>query len=149
VDIHERIEVEADVDAVWAVLADPYAVVSCIPGAEIVGRREDGSYDATVGIKFGPTRLAFKGRVQIDLDEAAHRGRVVGRGKDGVGGTRVEAEARFEVDGSEGGSTILLSGDVRISGRLATFIEAGANLVVNRMSAEFAQRLKSRVSTQR
>jgi carbon monoxide dehydrogenase subunit G len=145
VDIHERIEVTAGPDEVWAVLEDPYAVVSCIPGAELIGRREDGSYDATVGIKFGPTRIAFKGRVELELDEVSRTGRVVGRGKDGIGGTKVQATADFRVTPTETGSTILMDGAVDVSGRLATFIEAGANLVVGRMSSEFAERLGARL----
>lgn len=144
-DIHERIEVTASPDEVWAVLEDPYAVVSCIPGAEIVGQREDGSYDATVGIKFGPTRIAFKGRVEIELDQTARTGRVVGRGKDGIGGTKVQATANFKVTPADTGATILMDGAVDVSGRLATFIEAGANLVVGRMSGEFAERLGARL----
>jgi carbon monoxide dehydrogenase subunit G len=127
------------------VLADPYAVVSCIPGAEIVGQRDDGSFDATVGIKFGPTRIAFKGRVEIALDEASRTGRVVGRGKDGIGGTKVQARADFTVTPTTTGTTILMDGAVDVSGRLATFIEAGANLVVGRMSGEFAERLADRL----
>lgn len=148
-DIHQRIDVTAGPDQVWAVLEDPYVVVSCIPGAEIVGRREDGRYDATVGIKFGPTRIAFKGLVEIELDEVARQGRVIGRGKDGIGGTKVQAEARFNVSPTKTGSTILMDGQVDVSGRLATFIEAGANLVVSRMSSEFAQRLAARLATER
>ena len=146
VEIEERIDVPASPSAVWIVLRDPYAVVECVPGAEIVGEREDGGLDAKLGVKFGPTRIGFVGRVYLDLDEASHTGRLTGRGKDGVGGTRVEAQARFVVVPTETGSRIDMNGTVDVTGRLATFIEGGARLVATRLSGEFAERLAGRLS---
>ena len=146
IEIVERIEVPASPEAVWVVLADPYAVVECIPGAELTGEADDGSFEGKLGVKFGPTRIGFRGRVRVELDEANRRGTVSGRGKDSVGGTRVEAKARFSVVPDGAGSVIDMTSTVDVTGRLATFIEGGARLVAKQLSAEFAQRLARRVA---
>jgi carbon monoxide dehydrogenase subunit G len=39
------------------VLSDPRAVVDCVPGVKLGDRLEDGSYDATVTVKFGPAKV--------------------------------------------------------------------------------------------
>lgn len=143
-EIQERIEVSASPEAVWAVISDPYAVVGCVPGASIDACNDDGIYEVSLAVKFGPARLSFKGRVSLELEPAVRRGRLTGHGKDGVGGTRVRTTATFEVAPEPAGSSVTMTGDVEISGRLATFIESGAGIMVKRMSADFAERLAAR-----
>jgi carbon monoxide dehydrogenase subunit G len=149
-EIHEEVELSASPASAWAVISDPYAVVDCVPGVAILGRNDDGTYDITLAVKFGPARIAFKGRVTMVLDEAARRGRVTALGIDSIGGTRARAAMTFEVaprsPGSPGspGSMVSMRGDVEISGRLASVIEGGAGIVVKRTSAEFAERLAAR-----
>ena len=146
IEFHERFEVAASPERVWQVLSDPYAVVDCVPGAAIVGQQDDGSYDATVAVKFGPTRVTFRARVSLELDEAAHTGRVMAQGRDNVGGTRMRSAANFGVLPGPGasGSSVAIDGTVEVSGRLASLIEGGASIVVKRMAGEFAERLAER-----
>src|SRR5690242_1468850 len=124
IDIHEKFDVPAAPDRVWAVLSDPHAVVGCVPGAAIVGENEDGTFDATIGVKFGPARITFRSRVALALDAAARRGEFTAQGKDSVGGTRVRSTTRFAVAarGAGGGSTVSLDGQAEVSGRLASLI---------------------------
>ena len=146
IQIHERFDVPAGPERVWEVLSDPHAVVGCVPGASIVGQDDDGSLDTSVGVKFGPTRVTFRARAALELDEAAHRGRVTAQGKDTIGGTRMRSTARFGVAPGPGGrgSSVAIDGTVEVSGRLASLIEGGAGVVVKRMSGEFAERLAAR-----
>ena len=74
IEIRERFDVPAGPDAVWAVLSDPHAVVGCVPGAKIDQQHDDGSMDASVVVKFGPTRVTFRVKASLDLDEAARQG---------------------------------------------------------------------------
>ena len=57
IEISERVEVPAAPRIVWDVLSDPRAVVDCVPGVKLGDRLEDGSYDATVTVKFGPAKV--------------------------------------------------------------------------------------------
>jgi carbon monoxide dehydrogenase subunit G len=141
--LSERFDVRSTRERVWAILSDPHAVVSCVPGAAIVAENDDGTFDATMSIKFGPTTIPFTARVAVKLDEASVRGRVEATGKERVGGTRIHIESIFAVAAELDPSLVSVNirGSVDVVGRLATLIEGGAALVVKRMSGDFAERL--------
>ena len=132
---------------VWNLLSDPHAVVDCVPGAALGEEHEDGSFDGSLTVKFGPARVTFKARIELDLNEEAMTGTVTSRGKDNQGGTRFRATMGFKVTEQEGnsGSTVLINGENEISGKLSGLVEAGAKIVVKRMAAEFAENLQAKV----
>lgn len=109
-------------------------------------QQEDGSFDAILIVKFGPARVSFKAKVALELDAAAMTGLVNARGKDSIGGTRVQSAMKFGVVGQADppASTITIAAEVEISGKLASLIETGANLVVKHMVGEFTERLAAR-----
>src|SRR4029078_13687110 len=129
------IEVSAAPRAVWDILSNPKAVVECVDGAEVGDQHEDGSYDAKLVVKFGPARVSFKTRFTLELDAAAMTGRVESRGKDNQGGTRVKTTMTFKVtEGAAPGSAVIpIDAQFEISGKLASLVEGGANIVVKRM----------------
>ncbi len=148
IEIRERFDVPASPERVWEVLSDPHAVVGCVPGASIVGQDEDGALDTSVTVKFGPTRVTFRAKAQLELDEAARRGSISAQGRDSIGGTRMRSTAQFGVTPGSGGSGshVAIDGSVEVQGRLASLIEGGASIVVKRMAADFAERLAARCS---
>ena len=147
IEVNERIEVPSPPQVVWNLLSDPKAVVECVPGAALGERQEDGSYDATLVVKFGPAKVTFRTKVSIEYDGAALGGRVSSRGKDNQGGTRVKTTMNFKVvDGTApGSSAIPFDAQVEISGKLASLVEGGANLVVKHMTKEFSERLAAKL----
>ncbi len=146
IEINERIEVASPLPVVWNVLAEPRAVVECVPGATLGDQLDDGSYDATVVVKFGPTKVTFRAKVELALDAAAMTGHVVARGKDKQGGTRVSATMSFGVveRADPPGSIIPVAAQVEIFGRLASLVVGGAKFVVKHMTTEFSERLAAR-----
>jgi len=148
IEIRERFDVPASPERVWSILSDPEAVVGCVPGASIVGREEDGTLDTSVAVKFGPTRVTFRAKALLDLDEAARTGTISAQGKDSIGGTRMRSTARFGVTPGPGGqgSHVAIDGTVEVQGRLASLIEGGASVVVKKMAGDFAERLAARCS---
>ena len=150
IEVDEQFEVPAQAGVVWQMLADPYVVVDCVPGAAIVGQQTDGSFDTVLNVKFGPMNIAFQARAVLDLVPDARTGRLSAQGKDKQGGARFAATATFGVADHPSGSGAIVSthGQVEISGRLASVIEGGAGIVVKRMSAEFARCLSARLASQ-
>ncbi len=147
IEISERIEVPAAPGTVWDVLSDPRAVVDCVPGAELGEQQEDGSYDATLTVKFGPAKVTFRTKVALELDGAAMSGRVSSRGRDNQGGTRVKTTMTFKVveGAAPGSAAVPVDAQVEISGKLASLVESGANLVVKHMAKEFSERLAAKL----
>jgi uncharacterized protein len=146
IEISEQFEVLAPPLTVWELLSDPDAVVGCVPGAAIVGRQADGSLDTTLTVKFGPLRVGFQAQAALELEPERMHGRLTARGKDNQGGARFQANASFTVVShpSGNGALVALHGEVNITGRLASLIEGGANVVVKQMSADFSKCLSAR-----
>src|SRR6266540_2847347 len=97
-------------------------------------------------VKFGPTSVAFKANVGLELDAAEMEGHVSAKGKDKQGGSRFTAKMKFKVDdlNEPPGSLVSIDAEVEISGKLAHLVETGAKFVVKRITAEFSERLAAR-----
>src|SRR5690242_10930771 len=141
IEIKEEFEIPASPDRVWDVMSNPYEVVGCVPGAELKGQREDGQYEGSIGIKFGPTNVGFQTLVALELDPAKKEGKLSSTAKDKRGGTRTKATATFNVAPAGAGSKVTMQSNVDISGPLASLVETGANFVVKRLISAFAERL--------
>lgn len=146
IEINEQVTVPSAPRVVWDLLSDPRAVVDCVPGATLGEEHKDGSYDATLVVKFGPTKVSFTAKVELEFDDAAMSGRVIAKGKDKQGGTRVGATMTFKVSeqADPPGSVIPIDSQVEIFGRLASLVEGGAKFVVKHMTTEFSKRLAAR-----
>ncbi|HEX3590782.1 MAG TPA: alpha/beta fold hydrolase [Pseudonocardiaceae bacterium] len=149
IEINEKFTVAASPDEVYAVLSDPHAVVECVAGASLGEQHEDGSFDGMMTVKFSALRVAFKGKVKLDLDEEARRGVVQASGKDGQGGTKFKATASFDIGPLDGGKAaeVTAAGEVELSGKLASVIENAATAVVRRMTGEFVTALSVRCAS--
>ena len=149
IEIHERFDVPAAQPRfVWDLLSDPHAVVGCVPGAALGEQHEDGTFDGSLTVKFGPARVTFRARIELELDPATMTGRVTARGKDSQGGTRFRAAMSFSVaeQADAPGSIVLIKGENEITGKLAGIVESGAKIVIKRMSVQFAENLAARCS---
>ena len=147
IEINEQFDVpSAAPRVVWDLLSDPHAVVGCVPGAALGEEHEDGTFDGTLTVKFGPAKVTFRARIDLALDEAAMTGSVTARGKDNQGGTRFRATMSFKVTEQTElpGSKVLIEGENEISGKLAGLVELGAKIVIKRMAAAFAENLAAR-----
>jgi uncharacterized protein len=125
---------------VWDALSNPCTVVDCVPGGTLGDRLEDGSYDTTLTVKFGPARVTFRARVALELDGTTMIGRVIlaRQGRPG----RYAGENGDDFQG-RGGAAVPIDAQVEISGRLASLVESGATLVVKRMTGEFTDRFRA------
>jgi carbon monoxide dehydrogenase subunit G len=146
ISVNENIEVPSTPQAVWAILSDPNAVVECVEGATLGEKKDDGSFDAKMIVKFGPAKIAFNANIMLELNEATKSGSVTARGKDSISGTRFSTSMQFKVEGQDAPpqSTIPIKAECEIMGRLSSLIESGANLVIKRMTASFAEELAER-----
>src|SRR3954447_13955192 len=97
IEVNERVDVAASAQAVWELLSNPEAVVNCVEGAKLGEKHEDGTFAASMVVKFGPAKVTFNTRVALEFDPATKTGNVSARGKDNQGGTRVRATMKFSV----------------------------------------------------
>ena len=66
--ITHEFEVARPVDTVWEMFQDVPSVAQCLPGAEMLGQGEDGSYDGKLSVKLGPMAASFEGKATVAPD---------------------------------------------------------------------------------
>lgn len=135
--ISENADIPGPPDEVWAILSDPMVVMTCVPGAAITAQRPDGTYEATITVRFGPTVAKFSGEASVNYDHAGRRCNIEGRGIDQRGASRALVALQVGLEGGES-SLMSVNGGFNVAGPLETFASAGGVHVARALLAEFA-----------
>jgi carbon monoxide dehydrogenase subunit G len=144
--LEQSFDVGAPLEHVWNALIDVERVAPCLPGAQVTGRNEDGTYSGSFSVKIGPTSASYTGKLQMEsIDEAAHKAtmRANGTDKRGQGGAKATIVSTLSpIDG--GGTRVGVVTDYSITGRLARFGRGGMIEDISaRLLREFAERLQA------
>jgi carbon monoxide dehydrogenase subunit G len=138
ISIREEITIASPPEAVWPLLSDPAVVASCIPGAALTKAGDNGAYQGTMRVKFGPTLAQFRGEAKLAYDHAARRCSIEGRGIDSRGASRANASGFVEARGTD--ITVLkVEGNFNVTGPLETFAHAGGVHLARAILTEFAE----------
>lgn len=137
--IDQTFTVDAPQERTAEFFFDIERVASCIPGVEGVAEVEPGRYEATLGVRLGPIRAAFKGSIALDDSEAPKRLTAEGEGRDRATGS--SARVTFTADLSEdspGVTTVRAVADVAIRGKLSQFGTGVMRAAAGEIVQEFA-----------
>jgi carbon monoxide dehydrogenase subunit G len=153
--LEQSFDIAAPLDAVWNALVDVEHVAPCLPGAEVTGRNDDGSYNGAFTVKIGPTTASYTGKLHMDsVDVDTHTATMHANGTDkrGHGGAKAQmdsidvdthtatmhangtdkrghggakAQIVSRVETVDGKTRVLIDTDYTITGRLARFGRGG------------------------
>jgi len=142
--IQEGFEVQAPVQRVWEYLIDPARVAVCLPGAELLESRDDGSYLGAVKVKVGPVAMSFKGAVRFtELDEQGRVVRLVGEGREAGGAGSAKLTMLSKITSlSNGGSQVTVEAEVDIVGKIVQFGRGMIEEVSRQLFRQFAACVK-------
>jgi carbon-monoxide dehydrogenase small subunit len=149
VEFRQSFVIAHPVDEVWAFFGRVEDVAACLPGASLDGGEEDGVVNGKMKVKVGPISAEFSGVAQITRDEAAHRGAIVGSGRDTRSNSATRGIVAYSVKPDEGGAGSRVDVDVgyTLTGMLAQFGRSGlVQDIAGRLTAAFAQNLEARLS---
>ena len=142
-DLAESFIVEAPVDRVWPLLQDVSVVAECLPGTEL--RDQDGdTYEGTIALSFGPTRVTFTGQAEITYPPGDKQLSIAARGRDARGASRASAQVLVSVRPQDARTAIDISGDVDVLGPLAQFARAGGVFITRQLLKDFAAAIGAR-----
>jgi hypothetical protein len=146
--LEQSFQVPAPAEQVWALLVDLERVAPCLPGAEITGHDEDGTYRGTFTVKLGPTTASYRGQISFaERDDEAHRAVMNASGQDkrGQGGATATMVSTVVEDG--GATTVNVQTDFVITGKLARFGRGGMiEDISNRLLGDFAACLQRQLA---
>src|ERR1044072_1040623 len=138
--IEERFELKAPVERVWKYLIDPQRVVHCLPGAELLEMRDDGTFLGAIKVKVGPLAMSYKGQAKFtEVNEETHQVRMVGNAREvgGSGSTKVSMLSTV-TPLANGGSEVSVNADVELVGRIVQFGRGMIEEVSRQMFRQFA-----------
>ena len=132
---------------VWTFFQDVPAVADCLPGAELAGQSEDGSYEGSLSVKLGPMTAAFEGKATITPDESTKSALIEGKGVDKKGGSRGQVKVNYSVTEHPNGSQVSVDANVTLSGPVAQFGRTGLiNEMSKRLIGDFVSCLEAKLS---
>lgn len=136
--ITHEFEVSRPVDTVWTFFQDVASVAQCLPGAELLEDKGDGTYVGKVSVKLGPLSAMFEGEATVTPDHAAKTGLIDGKGVDRRGGSRGQVKVTYALLPSDVGTSVKIDADVTLSGAAAQFGRTG---LINEMSTRLISEL--------
>jgi carbon monoxide dehydrogenase subunit G len=143
VDIRNSMTVPAPPGEVFDLLLDVERIAPCMPGAQLTGSPDEGTYEGTVKVKVGPITAAYAGTVSfLEVDRDNRRAVLKASGSEQRGGGRAEAKITAEVSGDDDESTVDLTTDLRISGKVAQFGRGALGDISQKLLGQFAANLE-------
>ena len=134
--------VSAPPDRVFAYLLDINKVVGCVPGAELSEVVDPTTFKGKVKVKVGPITVAYNGTARItDRNDAGRSAAIEAEGREttGPGSARAKALMTVEAAADGSGSTVKITTDYSVAGRVAQFgrgvMEDVSRRIVNEMAA--------------
>ena len=144
--ISQEFVVDRPPSDVWTFFQDVPAVAQCLPGAELTGENEDGSYAGNLSVKLGPMTAAFEGAATITPDEPNRTATIAGKGVDKKGGSRGQVKVVYRIFDDPAGSKVEVDADVTLSGPVAQFGRTGlVNEMSKRLIGEFVSCLEGKL----
>lgn len=137
--------IAASRDTVWKALNDPGILKACIPGCESLERISDTELETTVGVKIGPVKARFNGKVELSNLNPPLSYTISGEGKGGVAGF---AKGGADVTLTEAGGETVLAYVVKadVGGKIA---QVGSRLIAStskKLATQFFENFNAAVS---
>ncbi|MBN9138963.1 MULTISPECIES: SRPBCC family protein [unclassified Phyllobacterium] len=127
-------------EAVWKALNDTEVLKACIPGCESLERISDTELEATVGVKLGPVKARFNGKVELSNLNPPLSYTITGEGKGGIAGfAKGGADVTLIEEGGETVLTYTVNADV--GGKIA---QLGSRLIsssAKKLATQFFENL--------
>ncbi len=132
---------------VWEVFQDVPSIAQCLPGANLSGQNDDGSYEGNLSVKLGPMAASFDGQCVVVPDPDTMSATIDGKGVDKKGGSRGQVKVLYTVTPEGEGSKVVVDADVTLSGPAAQFGRTGLiNEMSKRLINEFVSCLEAKLS---
>lgn len=147
--ITQEFVVERTPDVVWELFQDVPSVAQCLPGAELMGQSEDGSYEGKLSVKLGPMSAAFEGKAVVTPDPSSRTATIEGKGVDKKGGSRGQVKVVYSIKPEGTGSNVNVDADITLSGPAAQFGRTGLiNEMSRRLIVDFVGCLESKLGAE-
>jgi carbon monoxide dehydrogenase subunit G len=134
-------------ERVWALLLDPAALLTAMPGCEAIERVSDTVYRARLKVKVSYITFSASTETVITRFEPPHRLESTTRGEDTSLASSLRVESRLELSPGAGTTEVRYEMDVSLWGRLGALGESVFRGKATELAAEFSRRLAARLES--
>ena len=139
-EIKQNFVVSQPLPVVWNFFHDVPRVARCLPGAEYLGTKDDGSISGKISAKVGPFQASFEGDAKVRYDEDAKKVEFDGKGVDRKGASRGKMSMLCKLLPEGNATRVDVIADVQLSGSIAQFGRTGLlTEIANQLVAEFVK----------
>ncbi|MDI4234891.1 SRPBCC family protein [Bradyrhizobium sp. Arg237L] len=139
-EIKQNFVVSQPFPTVWTFFYDVPSVAACLPGAEYLGTKDDGSISGKVSAKVGPFQASFEGEAKVKYDEEAKKVEFEGKGVDRKGASRGKMSMLCTLVPEGSATRVDVLADVQLSGTIAQFGRTGLiTEIANQLVREFVR----------
>jgi hypothetical protein len=144
--IQEKFEVAAPVDAVWQFLLDPQNVVACMPGASLTEIVDTESFIGAVKLKIGAVTAQYQGTITyVEKDVANRCVKLLASGNERGGGTVSGTIVTRLTPSSDGrGTEVSCESSIDLTGRI---LQVGRGMIEG-VSAQIIKKYVNNVRAQ-
>jgi carbon monoxide dehydrogenase subunit G len=144
--IENSFAVKAPPDRVYEFLLDVNNVVSCVPGAELSEVVDPDTFKGKVRIKVGPVTVSYNGTARItSRDPATRTATLEAEGRETTGSGSAQATTVMAVAAAGEASTVTLTTDFTVVGRVAQFGRGIMEDVSRHLVAQAAECIQSKL----
>jgi carbon monoxide dehydrogenase subunit G len=145
VQLEQSFELPVTRSRTWTAFKDVSLLVSCLPGASLLGPADANPLQFLFSVKLGPIAASFKGEGRVTYDES-YTGSLSGSGADRATNSRVKGEAKFALHETPSGTRVDLLVDYSLSGALAQFGRSGiVKELASSITQQFAANLRAKL----
>lgn len=142
--IESTFSVAAPIDEVWDALMDFERVATCVPGAEILNKLSDDTYQVAMKVKLGPIAMQYRGQLTVvERDTEQHRAVFEGKAQETRGQGTAHGSATLTLTEADGRTSGSVTADVDLSGKVAAMGKSIIGGVTDQMMAIFAENLQA------
>jgi uncharacterized protein len=139
--------VDAPIDEVYEAMIDLERVAPCVPGAEVLEKTGDDSYNVAIKVRVGPMSMTYRGTVEIaERDPETHTAKMRARAKEARGQGTAQAEVTMALEGDGSATKGTMTSDVTLSGRVASMGRGIIQDVSARIIDTFSENLQAMLS---
>jgi hypothetical protein len=131
--------------AVWQALNDPEVLKACIPGCESIEMLSPTEMKARVGLRLGPIKANFEGKVTLSDIDPPNGYTISGEGSGGPAGS-AKGSAHVKLSEEAGATLLSYSVTSQVSGKIA---QLGSRLIegtAQKLAGDFFGKFNERVS---
>ena len=144
-EIEKTLTLAAPPEQVWAVLLDPVAMMSCVPGMQAVEVLGPDEYLARMKVSFSFISASFTFRTRIVESDPPRRLTAEGTGEESALASSIRQRTDIVLEPHEAGTRLALKVRLDLVGRLGTFGLGPMKTKADRLWSEFGDRLAARL----